>query len=143
MGKMGAPKDANKRLLCCECSSVKERRRCSRCDACSLRYAKEKDAERQRVRGHSRKTLRERKHRYAGLVATRPSPQHCEICQREDFNRRQQTPRALALDHCHKTGKFRGWLCLKCNLAIAHFGDTREGVQRAVDYFNRAEKENE
>ena len=42
----------------------------------------------------------------------------------------------LHLDHDHDTGKFRGWLCLKCNMGIGQLGDTREGVAAAVAYFD-------
>lgn len=142
MAKKGAPKGACKYVLCERCSAVKERRRCRMCDACGRQYQKEQQAERQRLRGQSRKKIREARYRAAGLAPTRPPPDKCEICERQDYNRKQDKPRHLALDHCHKTGKFRGWVCLKCNLAIAHFGDTRAGVQRVIDYFHRAETAN-
>lgn len=29
----------------------------------------------------------------------------------------------LHVDHCHKTGKIRGLLCFRCNLAIGHMQD--------------------
>ncbi len=51
-----------------------------------------------------------------------------------------EQPRALALDHCHKTGKFRGWLCFKCNTGLARFGDSLEGIQNAYNYLKRAYK---
>lgn len=136
--KTGAPAGANNYVLCERCYAVKERRRCRMCNACGAAYQKE----RQRLRGQSRKKIREARYRSAGLAPTRPAPDRCEICERQDYNRKQAKPRHLALDHCHKTGKFRGWVCLKCNLAIAHFGDTREGVQRVIDYFHRAETAN-
>ncbi len=40
----------------------------------------------------------------------------------------------LVLDHCHKTGRIRGFLCHGCNLAIASLGDSLEGVMRAIVY---------
>ena len=40
----------------------------------------------------------------------------------------------LYLDHCHKTGKFRGWLCNNCNVGISRLGDNLAGVGLAVKY---------
>ena len=47
---------------------------------------------------------------------------------------------ALALDHDHVTGAFRGWLCGKCNVAIGMLGDTLDGVLRAVQYLQSKER---
>lgn len=73
--------------------------------------------------------------KFKGLPApTRPSPDVCECCgksQHEYF-------KALALDHCHSTGVFRGWLCNRCNLALGALGDSAEGVKRMVEYLERA-----
>tara|TARA_R110002020_G_scaffold90629_4_gene220767 strand:- start:584 stop:988 length:405 start_codon:yes stop_codon:yes gene_type:complete len=38
------------------------------------------------------------------------------------------------LDHCHKTKKFRGWLCDFCNRGIGLLGDNKEGVKMAIKY---------
>lgn len=67
------------------------------------------------------------------LPPTRPNPGYCECCGRK------QTPEGqyLALDHCHKTGRFRGWLCMFCNTAIGKLGDTVEGVKNALLYLER------
>lgn len=46
----------------------------------------------------------------------------------------------LHVDHSHDTGKVRGLICLKCNSALAQFGDSIEGLMRAVDYLRRAEE---
>jgi len=32
----------------------------------------------------------------------------------------------LHLDHCHKTGRFRGWLCGRCNRVAGHIDDAPE-----------------
>jgi hypothetical protein len=40
----------------------------------------------------------------------------------------------LDVDHCHKTGKVRGLLCIKCNHAIGVLGDDVEGLMRAIKY---------
>jgi len=50
----------------------------------------------------------------------------CEICGKES--------KRYDLDHNHKTGKFRGWLCPQCNRSLGHFGDDLEGIMRVVRY---------
>jgi hypothetical protein len=59
----------------------------------------------------------------------------CEIC---GINPAKDAP-ALHLDHCHETGKFRGWLCGKCNMGLGRFGDNIAGLERAVAYLRKAQ----
>ena len=74
-------------------------------------------------RAHSR--------RQQGLpTPTRPMPEWCECCDRV----LEKTPH---LDHCHRAGKFRGWLCGPCNHALGLLGDTLEGAEKAVAYLKR------
>jgi hypothetical protein len=42
----------------------------------------------------------------------------------------------LSVDHCHSTGKFRGFLCPNCNSALGLFKDKPELLIRAADYLN-------
>ncbi len=80
----------------------------------------------ERANGHSRRWQR----RAMGLPEpTRPSPEGCEACGRQG--------ETLHLDHCHSTGRFRGWLCGRCNRGLGCLGDTIEGVQRILDYMKR------
>lgn len=58
---------------------------------------------------------------------TRPAPSCCECCGRTQ-------ERHLELDHCHETGKFRGWLCIQCNTGIGKLGDNVEALERAIAY---------
>src|SRR5271155_4011570 len=53
---------------------------------------------------------------------TRDTPVICECCGLAP------TKKTLALDHDHKTGKFRGWLCSECNLGIGKLGDSLDGL---------------
>src|ERR1035437_5063849 len=59
-----------------------------------------------------------------------PSPEDkkCELCRAE---------RPLCIDHDHKTGAFRGWLCSSCNRALGTFGDSVEGLNKAIAYLHR------
>tara|TARA_R100001086_G_scaffold169794_1_gene92581 strand:- start:27 stop:479 length:453 start_codon:yes stop_codon:yes gene_type:complete len=42
------------------------------------------------------------------------------------------------LDHDHITGKFRGWLCHKCNSALGWFNDDINYLRRAVKYLENS-----
>lgn len=56
----------------------------------------------------------------------------CAICREPERARR-----FLSIDHCHKTGRVRGLLCVRCNLGIGHFADHPERILRAADYVSR------
>lgn len=43
-------------------------------------------------------------------IPQRPIPERCECC-----GLPPSTKRGLHLDHCHLTGRFRGWICHQCN----------------------------
>lgn len=45
--------------------------------------------------------------------------------------------KGLVIDHCHKTNKFRGWICEPCNHGLGKFGDDVEGVEKALAYLKR------
>lgn len=52
----------------------------------------------------------------------------CKICNNES------TARKLAVDHCHITGKVRGLLCNKCNMAIGLLFENEEIMLSALMY---------
>jgi hypothetical protein len=47
-------------------------------------------------------------------LAGRKKPKKCEVC--------EKSHRQICFDHCHKSKKFRGWICANCNfiLGLAH-----------------------
>lgn len=51
----------------------------------------------------------------------------CAICLRTEFTR-------LDVDHDHASGKFRGLLCINCNLGIGLLREDTDIIQRAVKY---------
>ena len=55
-------------------------------------------------------------------------PTACECCGRVG---------RVVVDHCHETGAMRGFLCVPCNRGIGSLGDTRETLQRALQYLVR------
>lgn len=60
----------------------------------------------------------------------------CAICQQAEtsVDRKLNRPRRLAVDHCHKTNKIRGLLCLACNTAIGKLKDNPQLIERAAAY---------
>ena len=62
---------------------------------------------------------------------TRPCPVTCEAC--------YQPPgkKPLAEDHSKVTGKFRGWLCHKCNLAFGLLGDDLDSIREKLRYLEK------
>lgn len=64
-------------------------------------------------------------------LAYQKHDKRCDICGRHE----SEIPETrLYMDHCHATGKFRGWLCNSCNRGIGFLGDTREAIQKALRY---------
>lgn len=58
----------------------------------------------------------------------------CAICGRMPRN----GERSLVVDHDHNTGVVRGLLCGKCNTSLGTFGDSIEGLKRAVAYIEQS-----
>lgn len=45
--------------------------------------------------------------------------------------------KALAVDHCHTTGKVRGLLCNNCNRGIGHLKENIENLSNAITYLQK------
>ena len=58
----------------------------------------------------------------------------CAICKQPETTIRAGKVQALAVDHCHTTGKIRGLLCNSCNRALGKFKDDVSIVKSAVAY---------
>jgi hypothetical protein len=50
----------------------------------------------------------------------------------------QQRYQSLAVDHCHKTKKVRGLLCVQCNRGLGRFFDSPVRLRRAADYIEQS-----
>ena len=64
----------------------------------------------------------------------------CAICRdkgEKEISDKYRKKGMLAVDHCHTTGKVRGLLCRKCNMAIGGLKDDLTIIQRAYDYILR------
>lgn len=56
----------------------------------------------------------------------------CECCGKDD--------RVMVIDHCHETGKFRGFLCSQCNTMIGQAGESIEVLKSTIKYLKRTNK---
>lgn len=52
---------------------------------------------------------------------------HCQICD----NKLDKTG---YIDHCHKSGKIRGVLCVQCNFGLGYFKDDINIMNKAILY---------
>jgi len=43
----------------------------------------------------------------------------------------------LHLDHCHKTNKFRGFICGNCNTGLGQFKDCQTRLSKAIEYLDK------
>jgi hypothetical protein len=60
-------------------------------------------------------------------------PDKCEICGKLDTD----IKRGLYCDHNHKTGKFRGWVCPRCNYALGLSHDDCSFLLNLINYINK------
>lgn len=58
----------------------------------------------------------------------------CAICRRPESDVKG---RRLHVDHCHATGRVRGLLCARCNIAIGQMLDEPKLLRAAADYLER------
>ena len=65
----------------------------------------------------------DRKERIAG----RKRPNLCEVCEED---------RVISFDHDHKTGKFRGWICRRCNMILGFAKDEPVVLIKLLKYLD-------
>ena len=64
--------------------------------------------------------------------AGREVREHCEVCYSHGV---------VDFDHDHKTGKFRGWLCRRCNLVLGMVKDNRHLLGNLALYLDISDEE--
>ena len=57
-----------------------------------------------------------------------PKPSKCPVCKRDGIR--------ICMDHDHKTGKMRGWLCDKCNVTLGRVDDSPKILLALIKYIN-------
>lgn len=65
-------------------------------------------------------------------MAKRKKPKRCDVC--------KKTGRRICFDHCHKSDKFRGWICHQCNTTLSHTDDSPKLLRKLADYLEAAKK---
>ena len=58
-------------------------------------------------------------------IAGRKKPKQCELCGAMGI---------ICFDHNHNTGKFRGWICKRCNVVLGLVKDNSELLNSMVKY---------
>lgn len=58
----------------------------------------------------------------------------CAICKKESEATGKNS--RLHVDHDHKTGKTRGLICYKCNIAMGFLAEDEERIYRILDYLS-------
>lgn len=62
----------------------------------------------------------------------------CAICfQPETLLGKGKYIRPLCVDHCHTTGKVRGLLCARCNMALGYMEDNEQRLLNAANYLRK------
>jgi hypothetical protein len=61
----------------------------------------------------------------------------CAICARPETGVRNGKLKALAIDHCHATGKIRELLCQSCNGLLGMAADNIDTLRKAIRYLQK------
>lgn len=70
-------------------------------------------------RGGVKKIIKQQK------IAGRERPEKCEICGKSG---------RICFDHDHKMGKFRGWICSRCNVVIGLVEEDKTILLKIIKY---------
>ena len=68
---------------------------------------------------------------YKEKIAGRKKSELCELCGKGG---------RICFDHCHESGKFRGWICRRCNLVLGLVADESKLLILLSDYLKQNEK---
>ena len=94
----------------------------------SARNKRKADPEGQRRRVAKFKAKREEER---VKIAGRPRPSVCDICHGNHHL-------GIVFDHCHESGRFRGWLCDRCNKVLGLVADDPSLLRKMATYVEKA-----
>ena len=63
----------------------------------------------------------------------------CAVCNKTEQVKQRGVTRRLAVDHCHKTQKVRGLLCMHCNMLLGMVKDRSDTLMSAVMYLRESD----
>lgn len=92
-------------------------------------YCLNKDKIKEKTSKYQKYISKPRKLAQLEEIAGRCKPATCELCGNGG---------RIYFDHDHSTGKFRGWLCMQCNLALGHARDSTELLYKLIDYLENS-----
>lgn len=104
--------------------NIVERRIIERENARKMR-ATNPDAQKIRTAKHKAKKDLEKE-----ILAGRRRPEICEICSKNEFR--------IVFDHCHNSGKFRGWICDRCNRTLGIVKDNPNLLREMAIYLEKS-----
>ena len=70
-------------------------------------------------------------------LAGRKRSEQCELCGAFADGYGKRFYGRICFDHDHKTGKFRGWICVRCNTVLGHVKDNSELLLTMVEYLRK------
>lgn len=112
----------------------------AQCRVCVSAYRKQRHLKKQKTGfsrdGHLWAKYKMRPEEYDNLAQAQNGV--CAICNKPPKSKE----RYLVVDHCHVTGIVRGLLCVSCNIGIGNFGDSIEGLEKALRYLRNIEQGN-
>ena len=97
-----------------------------------------KDANASRIKRYFKEVKKTLKLKKREKLAGRLKPEQCEIC--GAFGK--DLKRGLCFDHDHNTGKFRGWICTRCNLILGLAKDNSELLIKLSEYIKNNRNDN-
>lgn len=71
---------------------------------------------------------------YGQLEQYRKVHRQCEMCNALPNSSKNAYNKNLVIDHCHKTGHFRGLLCISCNRFLGYYENSKDLAEK---YLNR------
>ena len=98
------------------------------------RIWRKNNPEAQKIRNQRHKEKREAE-RVA--IAGRPRPDYCELCGELGEPASSVYIYRTLFDHDHITGKFRGWICDRCNKVLGLVEDNPDLLKEMIKYLGK------
>jgi hypothetical protein len=80
------------------------------------------------------KRFREKRESERLIEAGKPKPEFCPLCKNKKYR--------IVFDHCHTSGKFRGWICDQCNKVLGLVKDSTIILKEMILYLEDSNVKN-